>query len=128
MSRLKVGLVAALMAMASCWQPAWALTINETGTSGAPVSVGACSGAATKVIASDPSALSWSLIPESGDIRCMPRTLADGAASPAPTATVGFLMKSNVVVEENNLRSMVVTQGLDCCGVSGAVSVDTWRE
>jgi hypothetical protein len=103
--------------------------INELGTAGAPVSAGACSGAATEIF---PTGITtnWSLLPEGGDIRCSLRGTPDATASPAPTATVGFLFKSNVLVPGTtlNLGSGVSKLGLDCCGVAGAVSVDTWRE
>jgi len=104
--------------------------INEQGTSGAPVSAGACSGGATEMFPTSYTTTDWSLMPEGGDIRCELRAIPDGAASPVPTATVGFLFKSNVLVSQTtlNLGSAVVRFGLDCCGVSGAVSVDTWRE
>jgi hypothetical protein len=63
-------------------------------------------------------------MPEGADIRCETGTSGNAAASPAPTATVGILLKSNVVVTETVLSSLRI----DCCGVAGAVSVDTWHD
>ena len=104
--------------------------INEQGTAGAPVLVGACSGGATELFPSSYTTTDWSLMPEGADIRCELRALPDGAASPVPTATAGFLFKSNVLIPETTLNLGATTSrfGLDCCGVAGAVSVDTWRE
>ncbi len=99
--------------------------INQQGVSGAPVSAGACSGAATEVIAGSPATTSYAFMPEGADIRCELGTSANGAASPAPSATVGFLFKSNVLVTEP--VGGLGTLRLDCCGVAGAVSVDTWQ-
>lgn len=104
--------------------------INEQGTAGVPVSVQACSGGSTKTIASVYSSTTWTLMPEGADIRCEQRALPDGAAVITPTATVGFLFKSNVLVAEPtlNIGGTAARLGLDCCGVAGAVSVDTWHE
>ena len=107
---------------------AQSVVVNEAGSAGAPVS--AANGTATKIIASVGSSTDWSFMPEGADIRCNLRTSADGAASPAPTATVGFLFKSNVLVTNNTLGLGASTAklGLDCAGVAGAVPVDTWHE
>lgn len=99
-------------------------TINEQGTSGAPIQVHACAVQADEVIAGTPASTSWAILPEGADIRCGVGTSANGAASPVPTATVGILLKSNVLVTETLLSTLRV----DCCGVAGAVSVDTWHE
>jgi hypothetical protein len=106
--------------------------VNEKGTSGAPVSAQACSGGTTQILNGSPSASSWSIMPEGADIRCTRGTWANGAPATAgaldpwvPTATVGFLFKSNVLVTNPNSSS---TARVDCCGVAGAVSVDTWHE
>lgn len=100
--------------------------INQQGSAGAPVSAGACSGAATLVIAGSPANTSWAIMPEGADIRCEVGTSANVAASPAPSATVGFLFKSNVLVTEP-IGGLGVLR-LDCCGVAGAVPVDTWQQ
>jgi hypothetical protein len=107
-----------------------ATVVNERGVAGAPISVHACSVQADEVIPGTPTTSNWSIMPEGADIRCNVGTSANGAASPVPTASVGFLFKSNVLVPETtlNLGSSVGTLRLDCCGVAGAVPVDSWHE
>jgi hypothetical protein len=100
--------------------------INQQGVAGVPVSAGACSGGATEVIAGSPANTNWAIMPEGADIRCEVGTSANVAASPVPTATVGLLFKSNVLVTEP-IGGLGVLR-LDCCGVAGAVSVDTWQQ
>lgn len=105
--------------------------INETGTALAPVSVGACSGAATKVIAGASWSSQYWIMPEGADIRCVPGTSGDVASGTAPSATVGFLFKSNILVNiANGVKQgqPSATLRLDCCGVAGAVPTDTWHE
>lgn len=107
---------------------AQSIVVNEAGSAGAPVS--AASGVATKIIASVAISTDWSFMPEGGDVRCNLRTSADGAASPTPSATVGFLFKSNVLVTNATIGIGATTAklGLDCAGVAGSVPVDTWHE
>ncbi len=130
-------IIASVIALANWWYPpaqaaggGVITTVNSQGVAGVPVSVGACSGAATKVLAGNNTRASWTILPEGADIRCNVGTAGDTAASPAPTATVGFLFKSNSLVPETtlNIGSSVAMLRLDCCGVSGAVSVDSWEE
>ena len=104
--------------------------INEQGTAGAAVSAGVCSGGATEMFPTSNATTDWSFMPEGADIRCEVRGSPDAAANPVPTANAGFLFKSNVLINETtlNLGSGVAKLGLDCCGVAGAVLVDTWRE
>lgn len=102
--------------------------INEQGTAGAAVSAGACAGGATEVLPSSNTTTAWAVMPEGADIRCELRAIPDAAASPVPTATVGFLFKSNILVNQSTLGTTTAHFGLDCCGVAGAVPVDTWRE
>ena len=104
--------------------------INEQGTAGAAVSAGVCSGGATEMFPTSNATTDYALMPEGADIRCEVRGSPDAAANPVPTATVGFLLKSNVLYSETtlNLGAGVTKLGLDCCGVAGAVPVDTWRE
>lgn len=104
--------------------------VNSQGTAGAPVSAGACAGGATIVLLGNPSRSTWTLMPEGADIRCNVGTSGNVAASPVPTATVGFLFKSNILAPEKTIGigSSVAGLRLDCCGVAGAVPVDTWEE
>lgn len=110
-----------MLAMVS---PALAV-VNETGTGTVPKSVQACSGGADKVIAGSSSATSYAIRPEGADIRCNEGTAADAAANPAPSATAGWLIKSDEVHFEG---AHSVTLRLDCCGVAGVVPVDTWHK
>ena len=107
---------------------AQSVVINEAGVSGAPKS--AANGTATKMIASVASSTDWSFMPEGADVRCELRGPNDEAASPAPSATVGFLFKSNVLIANTTMGIGASTAklGLDCAGVAGAVPVDTWHE
>jgi hypothetical protein len=70
------------------------------------------------------------LLPEGADIRCELGTAQNGAPVFTPTATVGFLFKSNVLVPETtiNIGVGIAKMRLDCCGVAGAVSVSSWGE
>jgi hypothetical protein len=107
---------------------AQSVVINEAGSAGAPVT--AASGVATKIISSVSTSTDWSFMPEGGDVRCELRGSPDAAASPAPSATVGFLFKSNVLIANTTfgLGATTAKLGLDCAGVSGGVPVDTWHE
>lgn len=114
----------ALIFLLGLASPAFAFnTVNELGVATAPVSVLACP-TVTKVITGSKTSTSWAIMPEGADIRCNVGTSADVSASPVPTATVGILLKSNVIVEETTLSTLRV----DCCGVAGAVPTDTWHE
>ena len=104
--------------------------INSQGSAGVPITVADCAASTTKLLAGKRGRTSWTILPEGGDIRCELGTADDGAPVIAPSATAGFLFKSNVGVSESTLGlgSSFVTLRLDCCGVSGAVPVSTEEE
>lgn len=103
--------------------------INDLGSAGAPVAVAACSSGSTQIIEGSRSNTTWTVLCEA-DARCELGDSLNDAPVIAPTATVGFLFKANVYVTEASvgLGSAVVTNRVDCCGVAGATSCDTWRE
>lgn len=103
--------------------------INDTGAAGAPVAVSACSGGSTEVIRGSRSNTTWTVMCEA-DARCELGDSADDAPIITPTATVGFLFKANQYINEASISvgSAIVTLRMDCCGVAGATSCDSWRE
>lgn len=103
--------------------------INDQGLGGAPVAVSACASGSTEVIMGSRTNTTWTVQCEA-DCRCELGDSVNDAPVIAPSATVGFLFKANVPYNEASigLGSSVVTLRMDCCGVAGATSCDSWRE
>lgn len=106
--------------------------INSQGNIGAPITVPACNGSASATILTGRRVrVSYAFMPEGTDIRCTNGTTANGAPRFVPNTTIGFLFKSNVMYTEQTSQSAGsagTTLRIDCCGVGGTVSVDTWEE
>jgi hypothetical protein len=105
------------------------VVINDMGTAGAPVGVAACGSGSTQVIFGSNINTTWTVMCEA-DSRCTLGDSINTAPAITPTATAGFLFKANQYVNEASLGlgSTVVHDRMDCCGVAGATSCDSWRE
>jgi len=104
------------------------IVINDQGTSGAPVSVTT----ALMIIRRNTARYQWCIEPETVAIRIEVST-GSGAASPAPSATVGFYIPAGTTYCER-MGSQATGQigsainEVDACSTAGATSVDTWEE
>lgn len=107
----------------------WSQTINNKGTSGAPVAV---SNSVVQVLPFLSGRKGWCIEPETVAIRCMVSG-STAAASPAPSTTVGFFFPFGVITCHGDIPVMAnITNAqivrLDCFSTGASTNVDTWEE
>lgn len=109
--------------------PSLAAIVNSQGTSGAPISV---TNSVATVLLFNGGRKGWCIEPETVAIRCVPSNTS-AAASPVPSATVGFEFPLGQITCHNSIPAMSSQSGsqtvrLDCFSTGTATNVDTWEE
>jgi hypothetical protein len=122
--------------------PAFAIvSINSQGTPLAPKSVG---NSAVVVIPANANCFKWTIYSETQALRCNAGTYSQSSgaftAPTAPTASAGFYIPSDIMINEKALFLSAYSSGpnaasedeakveIDCIAVTGTTNVDTWEE